>query len=277
MKKLLLSSVALLGLSATAFAADLPSRRVAPAPYVAVPVFTWTGFYVGVNAGYGFSGGNDNNYDYLGASPLIARGPVADQLLTGGAGLPVYGSGNGNRDGFVGGGQIGYNVQFGNVVVGIEADAQYADFGRHRGGAFGAYGGGTDTVRPGVDVAVGSPNVSYLNTGLFSANSSKWFGTVRGRLGYAWDRLLIYGTGGLAFTDSGNNNGFYGGSAIPTSFFYAGNGAAAQAGYAAAGNTYATNIRGTTQRMDDVGYAVGGGVEYAFTPNLTGTIEGLYV
>jgi opacity protein-like surface antigen len=60
MKKILLSSVALFGLTAGALAADLPRRVVAPAPYIPVPVFTWTGFYVGVNAGYGFS---DRNHD----------------------------------------------------------------------------------------------------------------------------------------------------------------------------------------------------------------------
>src|SRR4051794_19515162 len=61
MKKLLLSSVALLGLTVGATAADLP-RRVAPAPYVpiAVPVFTWTGFYIGVNAGWGSLNRNDD-------------------------------------------------------------------------------------------------------------------------------------------------------------------------------------------------------------------------
>ncbi|MBF9197731.1 porin family protein, partial [Microvirga sp. BT290] len=53
MKKILLSSVALLGLATGAVAADLPSRR-APAPIIAAaPIFTWTGFYVGVNAGFG--------------------------------------------------------------------------------------------------------------------------------------------------------------------------------------------------------------------------------
>ena len=54
MKKILLSSVAFLGFTAGAMAADLPSRA-APAPMIAaVPIFTWTGFYVGVNAGYGW-------------------------------------------------------------------------------------------------------------------------------------------------------------------------------------------------------------------------------
>src|SRR4051812_7416002 len=61
MKKILLSSVALLGLTVGATAADLP-RRVARVPYVPLPpAFTWTGFYLGVNAGYGFSNRNDDD------------------------------------------------------------------------------------------------------------------------------------------------------------------------------------------------------------------------
>jgi outer membrane immunogenic protein len=53
MKKILLSSVALLGFTAGAMAADLPARVAPAAPvFQAVPVFTWTGFYVGLQAGY---------------------------------------------------------------------------------------------------------------------------------------------------------------------------------------------------------------------------------
>src|SRR4051794_34540923 len=65
MKRILLSSVALFGLTAGALAADLPRRMVvvpAPVPYVAVPVFTWTGFYIGANAGYGFSDCHDDEF-----------------------------------------------------------------------------------------------------------------------------------------------------------------------------------------------------------------------
>src|SRR3954452_15397677 len=104
MKKILLSSVALLGLSAAAFAADLPSRRVAPAPYVAVPVFTWTGFYVGVNAGYGFS---NNDHNALGRFDIVNGSEVS---VPGFAGTSIV-NGDTSRDnsGFVGGGQVGYN------------------------------------------------------------------------------------------------------------------------------------------------------------------------
>ncbi|MBZ6078195.1 porin family protein, partial [Microvirga sp. WGZ8] len=61
MKKILLASVALFGFAGAASAADLPVRAAPPAPIIAaVPVFTWTGFYVGVNAGYGWNTNNEN-------------------------------------------------------------------------------------------------------------------------------------------------------------------------------------------------------------------------
>ena len=232
MKKILLSSVALVGLTAGAFAADLPSRRVAPAPYVAVPVFTWTGFYVGVNAGYGFSD-NSNNRNSVGS--FAAGGAATTPALPAGTTLTNGFTGSNSNDGFVGGGQIGYNYQMGNWVIGIEADAQYADMNNSRNGGLVTATTLAGAALPGF---VGARNSTI--------GGIDWFGTVRGRLGYAFDRALIYGTGGFAYggSDDNNNDGFNG---------YRGN------------NSMRT------------GWAAGGGVEYAFTPSLTGKIEGLYV
>ncbi|MEZ0171061.1 outer membrane protein [Microvirga sp. TS319] len=166
MKKILLSSVALLGLTAGAMAADLPSRR-APAPIVAaVPVFTWTGFYVGVNAGVGFNNGDDD---------LVFGG---DTIL----------ADSDNDASFVGGAQVGYNYQMGSFVVGVEGDLQWADFGST------------------------TYDFTGLGGGLITRDSGDWFGTVRGRVGVAFDRALIYATGGWAFAD--NRNGWTVGGGI---------------------------------------------------------------
>ena len=241
MKKVLLSSVALLGLTAGAMAADLPSRR-APAPYVAVPVFTWTGFYAGVNAGYGFGVGNSNNNSFTVVNP----GTVTPNAFPAGTVVTTGGGNNGNSDGFVGGGQIGYNYQIGNFVIGIEADAQYADLGGRRNN-------GTTFITPAL--AAGGAGAFFGGVNNTTA-SIDYFGTVRGRIGYAMDRLLVFGTGGFAYGAGGGNN----------SCVVAATGFVVTAGACGGGRD---NFR--------TGYAAGGGVEYAFTPNLTGKIEGLYV
>ncbi|HEX2553651.1 MAG TPA: outer membrane protein [Microvirga sp.] len=190
MKKLLLTGAAFASLMVgAAHAADLP-RRSAPvvqAPIAAVPLFTWTGFYVGVNAGYGFGTGDDN-------------------LRIGGARIRL----NDDREGFVGGGQAGFNYQMGMFVLGLETDLQYADLGER--GRFRAGG----TVFRGRE-------------------SDDYFGTVRGRAGFAFDRALVYATGGLAYGDVG---------------------------------PFGT---------DGIGWTVGGGVEYAFTNNVSAKVEGLLV
>jgi outer membrane immunogenic protein len=175
-------------LGTAAHAADLPARMAHPAPAMAsVPVFTWTGFYAGVNAGYGW---NTND----------------DDVVINGATYEVDDEG-----GFVGGGQIGYNYQIGSFVLGLETDIQYADIGG-------------DTSIPGLDS---------------DDDDDNWFGTVRARAGYAFDRALVYATGGLAYGKI--SNGF-------------------------------SNSDDTS-----VGWTLGAGVEYAFTDNLTAKVEGLYV
>jgi outer membrane immunogenic protein len=95
-------------LSAGAFAADLPSRRAAPPVFAAAPAFTWTGFYVGAQAGYGW--GNDES------KPVLGGIVVTDGVF-----------GEYDTDGFVGGVHAGYNHQIGNFVLGLEGDIEAAD------------------------------------------------------------------------------------------------------------------------------------------------------
>jgi len=139
-----------LAITGAASAADLSAPRPLPA-YKApiVPVYTWTGFYVGANIGWGWTDGDGTLTTALG-------GPG-----------PISGSG----DGFLGGIQAGYNWQMGNWVLGFETDFD--------GSAGDGNLGGGPAATP-----------------LAATAKTPWFGTVRGRIGYAAGRWLIYGTGG---------------------------------------------------------------------------------
>lgn len=185
MKSLLKSATALAGIlvAGSALAADLPRRAAPPPVFTPVPVFTWTGFYAGFNAGYGFGTNNNDNPTVLGllpASTLVLAPTVV-----------AFRNGESN-DGFVGGGQVGYNYQFtpgSGFVVGIEADAQYADFGRNRNRFL--------STGPIAAQAVFNPN---------GLSGLDFFGTVRGRVGYAFDRTLVYATGGFAYGSGGGRD-----------------------------------------------------------------------
>lgn len=144
MRNYLLSSVAALGIVAAcaASAADLPSRKGPVMAPAYAPIFTWTGFYVGVNGGYAFG-----EVDSTGVSGFR------------------------DSDGFVGGGQIGYNYQVGQIVLGLEADFQGAD------------------LKSGVSNVLGDTATTEVN----------YFGTVRARVGFAVDRFMPYVTGGFAY------------------------------------------------------------------------------
>jgi outer membrane immunogenic protein len=111
MKKLLLSTAALLTLAAPASAADLAAKPYvkAPPPVVA-PIYDWTGFYIGPNVGWGES---RNCVDFVTAAGTIA-------------------SGCRDRSGAVAGGQIGYRWQANQFVFGLEAQGDWADLSNTR-------------------------------------------------------------------------------------------------------------------------------------------------
>jgi outer membrane immunogenic protein len=174
MKKILLAGAALIASVTMASAADLPSRKGAPLAPMYAPAFTWTGFYAGVNAGYGWG---DQNTNRIGNSAAF-QGAVN-------AGTTPLSFG-GKPDGFIGGGQIGYNYQMNSIVIGAEADIQFADIKETR-----------NIALPGAG--------AFLPSNSSSRQEMKYFGTVRARLGFTpVDRLLVYATGGLAYADVSN-------------------------------------------------------------------------
>lgn len=216
MTRILIAGVLALVAAGQAFAADLPQPAPppprAPAAYIPAPspVYNWTGVYLGINGGWGFgsSDWSDPNNSLLATS-----------------------TGNFNTSGGLVGGTIGANFQMSQFVFGIEADIDWANL----------KGSVTPTnlfctqVVPGVGIG------ATCNT------RDDWLGTVRARVGYAIDRVLIYGTGGVAFGDI--QAGLSGGTVGTTSY----------------------------QTSTEVGWTAGGGIEYAFTDNLTARAEYLFV
>jgi outer membrane immunogenic protein len=162
----------------SAHAADL--SQPAPAPiYTKAPVLAptpaWTGFYVGVNGGYGFGSWDGSMAFAQGACCGLggALGPVGLDTSS----HPI------NSNGGLAGGQIGYNWQFGHVVTGVEGDVDWSDI---RGNS------GLLIPFPAGFPANGEP---FWTFGI----RNDWLATVRGRLGYDVGGTLIYGTGGVAF------------------------------------------------------------------------------
>lgn len=151
----------------TVFAADTPVKaKMAPVAHV----YNWTGFYAGVNAGYGWGTSTDPGITFgdtsgTGYGTYIALGGFPTASL--------------NPKGFLGGIQLGYNWQTSNFVLGLEADIQGADIKASE----------TQVVTPPLAVT-GTSTVEH---------KLKWFGTVRGRLGLAQNNWLFYGTGGLIY------------------------------------------------------------------------------
>jgi outer membrane immunogenic protein len=147
----------LLGLT-TANAADMPVKAQPVAP---PPAMTWTGFYIGLNGGFG-----GNKFEY----PISASA----------GGISATANADITSSGFFGGGQVGYNWQFSpSWVAGIEADID------------------ASSIKGEVNVSAAALGVGISAS---AGSKVDYFGTVRGRLGYlVTPTMLLYGTGGWAF------------------------------------------------------------------------------
>lgn len=203
MKKMWLAALAGLVLTtSSALAADLgkPYYKAPPPP---PPPPSWTGFYIGVNGGWGFN-------QRTGRSDVLGFGNIV------------------KPEGGLVGGTIGYNWQSGIVVYGFETDIQWADI---------------------KDSASATDSFGDIYN---ASNKLDWFGTARARLGITpWgDSTLLYVTGGL----------IYGQEKVASSLF---DGVTGESPFA-------------SSSMTRTGGTVGGGLEYRFTPALTGKIEGLW-
>ena len=207
-----IASVALLA-SIAARAADLPP---APAPLPRAPVAYIPAAPVFTWTGF-YIGGN------LGAGRN--HGTIADTF-------GLYNWGVNNQTTFVGGGQVGANYQFNSFVVGVEGDFDWFANNNNSGGGTAIAG------------------LGGVGTTISGSNNGRWLTTVTGRLGYAFDRVLVYAKGGGAWVGSNNLTLLNVGTGATVSF---GN-----------GNT-------------NTGWVVGGGLEYAFFNNWTAKVEYDYV
>jgi outer membrane immunogenic protein len=247
MKKILLAATAATAIAAPALAADLPARTYSKAPVMVSPVYDWSGFYIGANAGGAWEN-TQANYSYTSfpasAPPGFADvfGPGGPFNVGGGSAVSsalaqgfIPGSlGKKHVGVFTAGGQVGYNAQFNQFVLGVEADLNWLN-GDHKTTGF-----------------VASPNVAPLTNVSSQSAGLQWLGTVRGRFGFAADRALFYVTGGLAYGEAKASSAAFVSDGINPDL-YAGS---------------ISKVR--------TGYTVGGGLEYAITNNVTLKGEYLY-
>lgn len=166
--RILLGSAAIFVFSASAFAADAIVYEE-PAPVIVSSAYDWSGVYIGGNAGYMWSNLDSTNNSVTSNGPLFGTIPTGNFATFDGA------DGSSDMNGAVGGVQLGVNFQNGSFVYGVEGDYQYA---------------GVDSS----DSFLASEAGPFYETGA----ELKHFGTLRGRLGYAVDTFLFYGTAGLA-------------------------------------------------------------------------------
>ncbi len=214
MKRIVIAGALALAAGGQALAADLPPPMAppprAPATYVPVPVpyYNWTGFYIGGNLGGAWAGGSYTD-------------PFGNSFDSSGSSFK-----------FLGGGQVGFNWEFGpGVVIGVEGMFDWLP----------------DSNNTSNTVTLAGTGITPAPTGSITANN-QWLTTVTGKLGYAWDRVLVYGKGGGAWVGS---------------------------------NSPSVTLNGTSTSVSNSstnwGWTAGVGLEYAFWGGLSGRVEYDYI
>ena len=143
--------------------------------------------------------------------------------------------GSGSTANFIGGGQLGYNWQSNHLVYGVEGDFNFLN-SKQNSTSNGLY-------------SYGDFSFSNINK---SSSEINWLSTIKGRLGYAADNFLVYGTAGVAFGDT----------------------KVASSSVGFDGSNYDTFSNSISQVK--AGYTVGGGIEYAIDSHWTVRGEGEY-
>jgi outer membrane immunogenic protein len=202
----------------------------------------WTGFYLGGNAGIAW--GTSHFTTMVDCSGPAGTGYFCNGTGAGAANaaaLDASGTGDASDTGFTGGAQGGYNYQWGNALLGLEADFEAFDLNGSRTGS-GAF--------PVASPTIGSfpAGTTYSITQTFNTD---WLFTFRGRLGWTVQpNLLLYATGGLAVTE------------LKIAYVYSDSFGGSSSGSASSTKT---------------GWTVGGGVEWAFNTHWTVRAEYLYL
>jgi outer membrane immunogenic protein len=184
LRRILLASAGAMTLAGAALAADFPTRAPPPIYLPPPPVFTWTGFYAGLNAGYTFGGTNSVDVETAPGVAILSTPPIASAVAASATDVLSL-----HNSGFIGGGQIGYNLQFATSwLVGIEGDIQ-----------------GTGARNPASAIGIVPifgipPSIAQAQSNISVNSAVDYLGTVRGRLGFlVTPALLIYGDGGFAY------------------------------------------------------------------------------
>jgi len=209
MRSLAIAAASLLVMCGTAAAADLRRAPIRKAVEPPPRLLGWSGFYLGLNGGGGWANGR------------------SDFSI---AGSPAFAAVNNSLTGALGGAQIGFNWQADVAVFGFEADFQ------------------ASTVKGGLNAPCG-PGLCIVPLTATYHQEVPWFGTVRGRLGFANAGWLIYATAGYAY------------ARLET-----------EASVAAGPVSAAVSLHETRN-----GWTAGGGIEVALAPQWSAKLEYLYL